>query len=442
MGKVVYKKPRLALKEKAKRSTKLILPKQKPTGVAPRVAQQLDMYRTNQDLDFKGVDTQYGTHVIHTYVAAMVPQLAEALITTYVPRGEKVLDPFCGGGAVLIECVRNHRLASGSDINPLALLIAKVKSTYVDRAKLSEAIHYVQIASIKNLNGSLTFPDNYNLDYWFLPTTVAELTSIIRVIKECELTHRFSSDVLDVLKVAFSGSVRDVMLTYRNEVRLRRMEPDDLRQFHPKAFDSFASRSKLAIDRIPNLPKSAHPKVIESPVQNLPFEDEEFHSIICSPPYGDERNGVSYLQFSKYMLYWLGFSREEVIMSRKKTLGSSSVTIELPSTTLERAAKAIDRKDKDDNWLNFYREYYQGLAQMARVTRKYVIIVIGNRVLKQTIIENGKVTVELMDSLGVKLFKHLQRTLPSKRLPKLRREDNHGYGGTINKEDILIFTRK
>ncbi|MGD1046599.1 MAG: DNA methyltransferase, partial [Bacteroidota bacterium] len=128
MGKVVYKKPRLALKEKAKRSTKLILQKQKPTGDALRVALQPGMYRTSQDLDFKGVDTQYGTHVIHTYVAAMVPQLAEALIMTYVPRGEKVLDPFCGGGAVLAECVRNHRIAFGSDINPLALLIAKVKS--------------------------------------------------------------------------------------------------------------------------------------------------------------------------------------------------------------------------------------------------------------------------------------------------------------------------
>ena len=44
-----------------------------------------------------------------------------------------------------------------------------------------------------------------------------------------------------------------------------------------------------------------------------------------------------------------------------------------------------------------------------------------------------------MSNLNWKLHSHFERTLPSKRLPKLRREDSHGFGGAIDKEDILIF---
>lgn len=389
--------------------------------------------------DFKGSDTQYSTHALHTYVAAMVPKLAETLVTTYVPKGEKVLDPFCGGGAVLVECARNNRKGTGSDINPLALLISKVKATYVDKNLLEEACKYVQVSSQQGLNGSIVFPENYNVDYWFMPNTISELSSIIRVINKCEEKEKYSKDIIDVLKVIFSATVRDVMLTYRNEVRLRRFQEKEYIKFKPNSFLTFASRSKIAIDRIPLLPKNSKVTIKSCPVQSLSYPDKHFHSIVCSPPYGDEKNGVSYLQFSKYMLYWLGFSRESVGEARRKTLGSMSNEITAPSPTLQKAFKEIKKISDDISGINFYKDYFMGLQQMTRVTRENIIIVIGNRILKQTSINNGKVTAELMSSLDWKLHSHFERTLPSKRLPKLRREDSHGFGGAIDKEDILIF---
>src|SRR2546425_10712573 len=53
------------------------------------------------DLNFNGVETQHATHSIHPYVAAINPPLAASLISHYVPEGEVMLDPFCGGGGVL-----------------------------------------------------------------------------------------------------------------------------------------------------------------------------------------------------------------------------------------------------------------------------------------------------------------------------------------------------
>lgn len=65
---------------------------------------------------------------LHTYVAAINPPLAETLIKHYVPEGETILDPFCGGGGVLVESILNGRKAIGCDVNPLGALLSKVKT--------------------------------------------------------------------------------------------------------------------------------------------------------------------------------------------------------------------------------------------------------------------------------------------------------------------------
>src|SRR3972149_11083405 len=59
----------------------------------------------DREWDFRGSDTQYSTNGLHAYLAAMIPELAAKLINTYVPRKGGVLDPYCGGGAVVVEAV-------------------------------------------------------------------------------------------------------------------------------------------------------------------------------------------------------------------------------------------------------------------------------------------------------------------------------------------------
>jgi hypothetical protein len=55
------------------------------------------------DLNFEGETTQHAPHSLHPYVAAINPPLARRLIDTYVPSKRNVLDPFCGGGGVLVS---------------------------------------------------------------------------------------------------------------------------------------------------------------------------------------------------------------------------------------------------------------------------------------------------------------------------------------------------
>lgn len=90
-----------------------------------------------QDWTFRDVSTQKHTHGIHLYPARMHPEIARRVISKYSNSGDVVFDPFMGSGGVLLESILNGNNATGLDINPLAVLISKVKTTVFKNKKIS-----------------------------------------------------------------------------------------------------------------------------------------------------------------------------------------------------------------------------------------------------------------------------------------------------------------
>ena len=86
--------------------------------------------------NFKGENTKYYTHGIHSYPAMMIPQVASRLIKENLNGGNKILDPFCGSGTVLVESMLINKNSYGIDINPLAKIITEAKTTLYDTNKL------------------------------------------------------------------------------------------------------------------------------------------------------------------------------------------------------------------------------------------------------------------------------------------------------------------
>ncbi|MEP6683925.1 MAG: DNA adenine methylase [Parafilimonas sp.] len=390
------------------------------------------LYDTN--LSFAGHDSQYSLHALHPYVAAINPPLAKKLIETYVPSNENMLDPFCGGGGVLLEATLHNLKNAGGDVNPLSVILSKAKTTYIEQSKLQKA--FTEIIELSQNLLSEKVEVHSQLGFWFKKTSLPFIHSLITAI-DTITEHDYKLN--NLFKAIFSATVRDVMLTYRGEVRLRKLREDDLKKFNPDVFRTFAKRYKIAFERIVTLPKDATSDIAIRDIKKMDFKNESFHSIICSPPYADDKNGVGYFQFSKNMLEWLGYSKEEINNHKRLFLGASKELNKLPkSESLELSLANVQNRN-DTHYkeaVAFYHDYNLGLSEMNRVVRKNIIIVIGNRVLSRTQFDNAQITVDFFTNLGIKLKHHYTRELRKKRIANMG-----GDGGGIAKEHILVFQK-
>lgn len=403
-----------------------------PGEITPRTRKrQLE----NVDLSFQGEPTQYATHSLHPYVAAINPPLARKLIETYVPQNGSILDPFCGGGGVLVESMLSERHCAGFDINPLGVMISKAKTTQISREEIQSQYERI-ITKAQSLTGQVNPQISDWAKYWFREDSLPELAALSVAIRECE-----KEELRTLFNVIFSITVRSVMLTYRGEIRLRRLTDQDLDKFKPVVFDAFTQHYQSALMLVPDFPTNCIARVELADARELPVKDEQYHSIICSPPYADDTNGVGYFQFSRYMLEWLGMPTDAINFQKSRFLGGTkSGKVMPPSMTLQIAASKVRERNKKhyQDALAFYADYYQALIEMKRVVTDWIIIVIGNRVLSRTLFDNANITLELYNSSAdVELVDYYSRTIRKKRIPNLG-----GDGGGINVEHILIFRKK
>lgn len=396
------------------------------------------------DWDFTSEDTQYLTHGIHPYLAAMIPQITEKLLNMYGRQGVKVLDPFVGGGAVLVESYLAELPSSGYDINPLAVLVSKAKTTPIPRSILTKA----------SLDFHRTYPDvnadipkfskGSRVDFWFKDYMFEPLGKIRAALQEVasQADEEWQSALKTLLDCIYSNTVRDVSLTYRGEVRLRKLRGEDYDKFNPNVLEEFTKRMENALQRVSLLPlKKYKPSVFEGNCRNMHFQDNEFDLVITSPPYGDIKNTIPYHQFSKNMLYWLGIGDESLIKMRGGSLGAKNGQQKIPSSkTLKNAISKMNKPNLIEEAVRFYVDYLEALKEITRVTSERVVITIGHRILNAVHIDNPNITTELMNSIGWRLEDRFNRKIRKKRLNRKMGFGNNAKGGTIDTEAILVYT--
>jgi hypothetical protein len=72
--------------------------------------------------------TRYSVHGLHEYKGKFNPQVAKAILNIFgIGHHSRVLDPFCGSGTTLVECTHLGATGIGTDLNPLAVLLANTK---------------------------------------------------------------------------------------------------------------------------------------------------------------------------------------------------------------------------------------------------------------------------------------------------------------------------
>jgi hypothetical protein len=145
------------------------------------------------------------THLLHSYPAKLLPQIPTFFLEnkkfTQLRRPTVLADPFCGSGTVLLEgAIRGHEVV-GADTNPLARLIARVKTNPISTRSIRD--HLMTINHQVARMGDCDLPPVVNLSEWYAASVAKELGKLRLAIARIE-----SKPVREFMLVCFSVCVR------------------------------------------------------------------------------------------------------------------------------------------------------------------------------------------------------------------------------------------
>lgn len=98
-----------------------------------------DPGETDSDADAPS-DRVAQIHAFHSYPARLHPLTARRLIDGLCDAEGRVVDPFCGSGTVVLEAALAQRPAWGTDVNPLAVRLARRKAVAAKPAYLDALV--------------------------------------------------------------------------------------------------------------------------------------------------------------------------------------------------------------------------------------------------------------------------------------------------------------
>lgn len=423
------------------------------------IAEYIDGTQAEVDWTGKDEDTQYFTHGFHPYPARMPPHISRHLLRIYSKSKEDlILDPYCGSGGVLVESMLFERQSVGVDLNPLAVLIAKVKTTPLDAGALTNARAELLLRINKQLNKEeeIIPPDMPNITFWFKPEAVHGLT----VIKEGLNDLRSDKDLYDFFQVCFSLTVRRSSNIKNGEFKLYGKQGIEKERFQPKPLEVFSKITRDNISRMKEFSTemAQHPNVnatvLEGDTRKIlslnpdVVKEGSVKMVITSPPYGDSHTTVAYGQFSKYSSLWLGLPPDDVLLVDKRGLGGEMVKKrrDLGSPKLDAILSTIAKTDEKRS-REVYSFFYDAdvcLEQIVKSLKKnesHCCYVVANRTVRRVPILTDEIFVEMGKKYGLEHLKTLYREIPSKHMPLVNAPENipGKQGFTMTKESIVIW---
>lgn len=368
----------------------------------------------NIDWDFASASTNSTTNTIHPYPAKFIPQIPRHFIEQFSEPGDTVYEPFLGSGTTAVEANILGRNAIGNDVNELAVLISKVKTTPITTKKLisldsllNKIYTRIDLFHSGKKNG-IVKPDIVNLDMWFVDFVINELV----IIKE-EVEKLADKDLIDFCLVALSGII----------ITVSRQDSDTRYVRVPKIINHFDTYDKfsrqinklrkimIASSKLIENGKSVF-KVADTRTENI-FKENSADLAVTSPPYP---NAYDYHLYHKYRLFWLGMNPHQL---RKSEIG----------------AHADYSKKNGPDEFDFMRDMGKCMLNTSKILKKgsYYVLVIGDSILKGRNIQNNEILKQAAENTPFNFVTEFTRNL------KLSKKSFNPKIGNIKTEKIVIF---
>ena len=159
-----------------------------------------------------GNDNECLMHTLHTYPAKFPAFIASKAFDYARREGvtvKKVSDIFCGCGTVALEAKIHGKDFWGCDINPVATLIAKTKSTTYDINVVKKYYESIEKKIKEIVTPSNVYEDaNERLKYWFNEKSYIELLKVKTAIDMCVPEEKYKTAFLCLFSAILKASSR------------------------------------------------------------------------------------------------------------------------------------------------------------------------------------------------------------------------------------------
>ena len=408
-------------------------------------------YNHAVDWDFRGANTRRMTHGMHPYPAMMIPQIPERLLTIYGSKAKLLFDPYCGSGSSLLEANIRGINAVGTDLNPLARLIALAKTGRINCQKTARHIRDFN-RKLANVCRAHPPPPFKNIDFWFSPKAQRDLAYARDLINEIE-----DSGIRRFFGVAFSETVRECSYTRNGEFKLYRMAAAKMEEFSPDVFGAISAKLARNLEGMKQYVNSVknpgHTRVFGfNTVNDIPhkyLEGEPADIVITSPPYGDSKTTVAYGQFSRLANEWLEFEKPSAVDRSlmggvPSKNGDASLGCELLDAAIARIGEQSPVRAREIR--AFYEDYRQSIAHVATAIKPggYACYVVGNRKSKGVELPTDCATKSFFSENGFIIADTYVRNIPNKRMPSKNSPSNVPgvCDTTMQREHIIVMQRK
>ena len=388
------------------------------------------------------------SHSFFKYPCRFIPEIPRWAIQKYLSGIENasVFDPFSGSGTTLLESIINDYNAYGTEIDNIAKLIIKVKTTSFSQEKLDEIlVEYNKVISNIDISKKpRKLPEINNLDHWFTNDAIVKLAGIKENIDKV-----YDEDIRDFLNVCFVSIIKrvsnadDVSPKPYVSNKIIKTAPETLKEFTSvfnRYFEGIKELSSLGIEK-----KAC---IINGDALNFKF-DSLFDLAITSPPY---INAFDYARTMRLENLWLNTMTENELRDKKKYyVGTESI-----KTADEE--KQLEILEKSSILNSYYSQIYEIDKKRALVVKKFFedmqdnmkqvykhlkpgghyMIVIGNSSIRNVEVESWRVLQQISELIGFKTetyFNYLIQN-PYIRIPRGNK------GGKINTDHVLVLIKE
>lgn len=394
---------------------------------------------------------------IHPFPARMAPEIALAELGA-LPPDSLILDPMVGSGTVVrLAAERGHR-ALGIDLDPLAVVIARVWTTPLDTRELRAAAQEVARACDAGGGGAVDLPwidDDPEtagfVSYWFAEPQRSELRQLSHQLRPIE------GPVGDALRTALSRIIitKDRGASLARDVSHSRPHRVRCTNDFPVVAEFLRSVRRLA-ERLECQPPPGRTRIERGDARCLAgIPNQSVDAVITSPPY---LNALDYLRGHRLALVWLGYRLSELRAIRAASIGVERAPAdELPSPIQELRAALGPLEGLSRRHQRIVERYLLDLHQLVREIKRVLrpdgtaVLAVGNSCLRGVFIQSSRAVIAAAEQVGLTRVRESERALPPGRryLPPPGAPDPGPARGAprtplerrMHRETVLTFRR-